>query len=162
MISALQQQQLEKYVHEFQTCATEGNDPEKLRTLVPEFYHFVGGCMAQVENALERSTGLNDDEQKAAEGLVNNLNTLQSSLLTTSQQLGIDLEAEGHTIKAEQATQEVRVIFDEAHQENFKNSILQAIRKALDVEAPLAESHYVVEREADHMLTVRVTAKSQD
>jgi hypothetical protein len=156
MISALQQQQLEKYVQRFQSCATEGNDPQLLQTLVPEFYHFVGGCKAQVEKALERAHDLQDDELKVAEGLLSNLNTLQSSLLTTAQQLEIDLEANGHTVTANQHTQEIRINFEQCHRDSLKNVVIQAIRDTLNVEAPLADSRYTVELESDHSISIRV------
>ncbi len=156
MISALQQQQLEKYVQEFQSCATEGNDPKLLKTLVPEFYHFVGGCKAQVEKVLERADELKDDEVQVAEGLLSNLSTLQTSLLTTSEQLGIDLEADRHIVTADHKTQEIRVNFEQCNQDSLKNIIIQAIKDTLNVEAPLANSGYTIEIETDHAIVVRV------
>jgi hypothetical protein len=162
MISALQQQQLEKYVEEFQSCATESNAPELLQTLVPEFYHFVGGCKVQVEKALERAHDLNEDERKVAEGLLNNLSTLQSSLITTSQQLGIDLEANGHTVTADEQTLELRVNFEQSHLKGLKNTVIQAIRDTLDVEAPLASSRYTVDLEPDHSISIRIIHDPKD
>lgn len=156
MISAVQQQQLEKYVQEFQSCATEGNDPNVLKTLVPEFYHFVDGCKAQVEKVLKRADELKDDEVKVAEGLLSNLSTLQRSLFTTSQQLGIDLEAGLHIVTADHKTQEIRVNFEQCNQDSLKNIIIQAIKDTLNVEAPLANSRYTLEIEADHSIVVRV------
>ena len=162
MISALQQQQLEKYVQEFQACATEGNDPKLLKTLVPEFYHFVGGCKAQVEKVLERAHELKDEEQKVAEGLLTNLGTLQASLLTTSEQLGIDLEAAQRAITADHNTQEIRINFEQCNQDSLKNVIVQAIRDTLNIEAPLANSRYTINIEADHSIAVRVIQEQQE
>ena len=162
MISALQQQQLEKYVQEFQACATEGDAPTLLKTLVPEFYHFVGGCKAQVEKVLERAHELKDEEQKVAEGLLTNLGTLQASLLTTSGQLGIDLEAGQQTITADHTTQEIRINFEQCNQDSLKNVIIRTIRDTLNIEAPLTNSRYTIDIEADHSIAVRVIHDQED
>lgn len=156
MISKSQQQQLEKYVNEFQACSNEGADPQRLNTLIPEFYHFVGGCKKQVEKELELTQDLQEDEVKATEGLLNNLSTLHAALLETSRQLGVSLESEKHAVTADQNTQEIRVNFEQCHQDSLKNVVIQAIRDTLDVEAPLANSEYTVEVEADHAIVIRV------
>lgn len=156
MISVLQQRQLEKYVKEFQSYATEGGNPQALQTLVPEFYHFVGGCKTQVAKALEQAENLKEEEIKAAEGLLGNLNTLQASLLETSRQLEISLEDEMHTVTADQKTQEIRVNFEQCHQDSLKNIIIQAVRDTLNVEAPLANSRYTIDIEPDNSIVIRV------
>lgn len=156
MISKLQQQQLEKYVNEFQSYAKEGTDPQRLYTLLPEFYHFVGGCKKQVEKALELAQDLDEDEVRAAEGLLNNLNMLHTSLLETSHQLGISLETKEHIVTADHRTQEIRINFERCHKDSLKNIVIQAIRDTLDVEAPLADSGYTVEVEPDNSISIRV------
>jgi hypothetical protein len=156
MISKLQQQQLEKYVKEFQSYTKEGTDPQRLYALLPEFYHFVGGCKKQVEKGLELAQDLKEEEVRAAEGLLNNLNTLHTLLLETSRQLGISLETKGHTVTADHRTQEIRINFERCHQDSLKNVVIQAIRDTLDVEAPLANSGYTIELEPDNSVSIRV------
>jgi DNA polymerase III gamma/tau subunit len=156
MISKLQQQQLEKYVNEFQSYAKEGTDPQRLHTLLPEFYHFVGGCKKQVKKAMELAQDLKEDEIKAAEGLLNNLNMLHTALLETSHQLGISLETKEHMVSADHRTQEIRINFERCHKDSLKNIVIQAIRDTLDVEAPLADSGYTVEVEPDNSISIRV------
>ena len=156
MISKSQQQQLEKYVKEFQSYAKEGADPQRLNTLLPEFYHFVGGCKKQVEKELELAQDLKEDDVRAAEGLLNNLSSLHTALLGTSRQLGISLETKGHTVTADHKTQEIRVNFERCHKDSLKNLVIQAIRDTLDVEAPLADSGYTVEVEPDNSISIRV------
>ena len=156
MISKLQQQQLEKYVNEFQSYAKEGTDPQRLYTLLPEFYHFVGGCKKQVEKTLELAQDLKEDEVRAAEGLLNNLSMLHTSLLETSHQLGISLETKEHIVTADHRTQEIRINFERCHKDSLKNVVIQAIRDTLDVEAPLADSGYTVEVEPDNSISIRV------
>jgi hypothetical protein len=156
MISLKQQQQLEKYVNTFQSYAQEGADPRLLQTLLPEFYHFVGGCQKQVEAALEQATDLKPEERQVAEGLRQNLNALYNSLLATARQLDIPLELDTHTVSANQQTQEIRVNFAQCHQDSLKNVVIQAIRDTLDVEAPLAHSRYTVTVAPDQAITIQV------
>lgn len=156
MISIEQQQQLEKYVAAFQSCAQEGGDPRALRTLLPEFYHFVGGCKKQVEKSLDQSQDISAEETNVAKGLLKNLDLLHSSLLETSKQLGIDLDAHIPAVNADHKTQEIRINFEQCHQDSLKNVVIQAIRDTLDVEAPLADSTYAIAVEADHSVTIRV------
>ena len=156
MISALQQQQLEKYVQTFQTYAADGNDSTALQDLIPEFYHFVRGCKAQVENTLKRTHDLKDKEQRVAEGLLTNLSALEASLLSTSEQLGIDLGAGGQAVTADHQTQKICVNFEQCKLDSLKNIVIQAIRDTLNVEAPLAHSRYTVNIEADHSVSIDV------
>lgn len=142
---------------EFQSYTKEGTDPQRLYTLLPEFYHFVGGCKKQVEKEMELAQeDLKEDEIRAAEGLLNNLSALHTLLLETSRQLGISLETKGHTVTADHRTQEIRINFERCHQDSLKNVVIQAIRDTLDVEAPLANSGYTVEREPDNSISIRV------
>jgi len=162
MISVQQQKQLEKYVEEFQSYATEGADPKALHALVPEFYYFVGGCKAQIEKTLKQKENLQEEEINVAEGLLKNLNSLQSSLLETSRQLGISLETNGHTVTANQKTHEIRINFEQCHQDSLKNIVIQAIKDTLNVEAPLANSRYTVGVEPDNTIVVHVIHDQQE
>lgn len=161
MITIAQQEQLEKYVTAFQTYAKEGSDSRQLQNLIPEFYHFVGGCKKQVEKALEDSQNLNEGEVKVAEGLLNNLTMLHNSLLETAKQLGIRLDTHTHAVTADHRTQEIRVNFEQCHQDSLKNIVIQAISDALDVEAPLANSSYTIAIEPDHTILIRVVHAEQ-
>ncbi len=156
MISKVQQKQIEKYVHEFQELVKEGTDPQRLHSLIPEFYHFIRGCKAQVEHEMDRSQDLPEEEVSAAQGLLANLGQLQQSLLDTSTHLGISLGTEGDDLRANDQTQELRVNFEQCPNTLLKNVILQTLRNALDVETPLTNSHYRIETDGDDALSVRV------
>ena len=156
MISQEQQQQLQKYVNAFQTSIKDGADPHQLRSLLPEFYHFVDGCKVQVARALEQTPDLNDQDLTVAKGLLENLTTLHSSLLDTARQLGVELTTKAHTLTADHKTQEIHIDFEQCNQDSIKNVVLQAIRDTLNVEAPLANAEYTVEMADDHSIVVHV------
>jgi hypothetical protein len=156
MITQSQQQQLEKYVNTFQRATGDGADPQQLQSLLPEFYHFVDGCKAQVKKTLEQNHGLKDEELRVAEGLLENLDRLQSSLLETSRQLGIALDSGTPIVTADHKTLEIRINFEQCNQDSLKNILIQAIRDTLNVEAPLANAGYSISSEPDHSILVRV------
>ncbi len=157
MISKSQQKQIEKYVQEFQSVVKEGTDPQRFLTLLPEFYNFITGCKKQVEKELEMAQDPREDEVKAGEGLLVNLNQLQSSLLDTSTQLGIPLEKPGDNVTAGHDTQEIRVNFEQCPNDTLKNIIIQNIKETLAVEAPLVNSDYTMNLEPDQSISIRVT-----